>query len=272
MTNTLDLAAVKQEQQRTWSTGDYPAVAAKIHYAAERLVQHADLRAGWRVLDVATGSGNAAIAAARAGAAVVGVDYVPALLAAARTRAAAERLDICFVEGDAEHLPAAPADFDAVLSVFGVMFAPDQQRAASELCRVCRPGGTIALASWTPDGFVGEFFGLHERYAPSPAALPSPLAWGDPSSLRTLLGDAVTEVRSTVQTCVLRAPSADAYVTFMRQSFGPTHATFHALDDGDRRAFERDLMALVRSWNALADGESVALPATYLETIARHAG
>ena len=155
---TPDLAAIKARQQQTWAGGDYAAVASRIVLVAERLVDAADLQAGWHVLDVASGSGNAAIAAARLGCTAVGVDYVPALLERGRRRAAAEGLTSIMVEGDAEALPFADESFDAVISVFGVMFAPDQARAAAELVRVCRPGGTIALASWTPDGFIGELF------------------------------------------------------------------------------------------------------------------
>ena len=158
MTTAIDVAAIKQRQQQTWATGDYSAVAARIVLTAEHLVDTADLHADWNVLDVATGSGNAAIAAARHGSQVVGVDYVPSLLERGRARAAAEGLDIELVEGDAEALPFPDASFDAVISVFGTMFAPDQKRTAEELLRVSRPGGTIALASWTPDGFIGEMF------------------------------------------------------------------------------------------------------------------
>ena len=172
--------AVKERQQRMWASGDYAQVAARIHPIAERLCEAADLVAGSRVLDVATGSGNAAIAAARCGCEVIGIDYVPALLQRARVRARAEGLAVEFVEGDAEALPFADGSFDAVLSVVGVMFAPDQERAAAELVRVCRPGGTIALASWTPEGFIGDLLRLVGRYAPPPAGVRPPVQWGDP--------------------------------------------------------------------------------------------
>src|SRR5436309_13871235 len=184
MTRTLaaaepDLAAIKQRQQQTWASGDFAVVAARIVLVAEQLCDSADLHAGWRVLDVATGSGNAAIAAARLGCAAVGVDYVPALLERGRERAAAEHLDVRFVEGDAEDLPFPDASFDAVLSIYGVMFAPDHRRAAPELARVCRPGGRIALASWTPDGFIGETFRIFSSYLPPAPGLPPPVRWGD---------------------------------------------------------------------------------------------
>src|SRR6478752_3658833 len=181
-----DYSAVKHRQQATWASGDFSVVASRIVYQAEQLCETADLRAGWRVLDVATGSGNAAIAAARRGCEAVGVDYVPALLERGRIRAAAEHLDVRFVEGDAEDLRFPDASFDAVLSIYGVMFAPDHARAAAELARVCRPGGRIALASWTPDGFIGETFRIFSSYLPPAPGLQPPVAWGDDRYLDTL--------------------------------------------------------------------------------------
>ena len=174
-----DFAAVKSRQRSVWASGDFSVVASRIVFQAEHLCETADLQAGWRVLDVATGSGNAAIAAARRGCEVVGIDFVPALLERGRIRAAAEHLDVEFLEGDAEDLPFPDASFDAVISVYGVMFAPDHHRAAAELARVCRPGGRIALASWTPDGFIGETFRIFSRYLPPGPGLQPPVRWGD---------------------------------------------------------------------------------------------
>src|SRR6516165_5505689 len=174
-----DYAAVKSRQQGTWASGDFSVVASRIVFQAEHLCETADLQAGWRVLDVATGSGNAALAAARRGCEVVGVDYVPALLERGRLRAAAEHLDVEFLERDAEDLLFPDASFDAVLSIYGVMFAPDHKRSASELVRVCRPGGRIALASWTPEGFIGETFRIFSRYLPPAPGLQPPIRWGD---------------------------------------------------------------------------------------------
>src|SRR6476469_1122567 len=179
-----DFAAVKSRQQTTWASGDFAVVAARIVFQAEHLCETADVSAGWRVLDVATGSGNAALAAARRGCEVVGVDYVPALLGRGRIRAAAEHLDVRFIEGDAEDLRFPDASFDAVLSIYGVMFAPDHRRAAAELARVCRPGGRIALASWTPDGFIGETFRTFSRYFPPAPGLQPPVRWGDEAYLK----------------------------------------------------------------------------------------
>src|SRR5580765_752253 len=174
-----DFTAIKQRQQATWASGDFAVVAARIVYQAEQLCETADLQAGWRVLDVATGSGNAALAAARRGCEAVGIDYVPALLERGRIRAEAEHLFVDFLEGDAEQLPFPDAAFDAVVSIYGVMFAPDHRRAASELMRVCRSGGRIALASWTPDGFIGETFRIFSRYLPPAPGLQPPVRWGD---------------------------------------------------------------------------------------------
>jgi SAM-dependent methyltransferase len=173
-----DLAAVKARQQKMWASGNYAAVAARIVSMAEHLAEAADLRPGDRVLDVATGSGNAALAAARYGAEVTGVDYVPELLERARARAAAEGLEITFAEGDAEDLAFPDASFDAVLSALGVMFAPDQERAAAELVRVCRPGGTIGLVNWTPAGFIGQLLKTVTRHVPPPAGVRPPSQWG----------------------------------------------------------------------------------------------
>lgn len=201
---TPDLAAIKQRQQQAWASGDYTAIAAKIVLVAEQLCDAADLHAGWRVLDVATGSGNAAIAAARLGCTVVGVDYVPALLDRGRERAAAEGLDVELLEADAEALPLPDASFDAVISVFGSMFAPDHVRTAAEMLRVCRPGGTIVLASWTPDGFIGELFRTIGAYVPPPAGLQSPMLWGTEAHLRRLFGDGVASLAVEERTFTFR--------------------------------------------------------------------
>jgi ubiquinone/menaquinone biosynthesis C-methylase UbiE len=267
MTTAIDVAAIKQRQQQTWATGDYSTVAARIVLIAERLSDTADLHAGWDVLDVATGSGNAALAAARHGSRVVGVDYVPSLLERGRTRAAAEGLDIEFVEGDAEALPFADASFDAAISVLGVMFTPDQQRAADELLRVTRPGGTIALASWTPEGFIGEMFRAIGAHVPPPAGLDSPMLWGTEARLGELFGSRIESLDVRERTFTFRFPSAHAFVDFFRAWYGPTAKAFAALDDEGRDALEADLIALVERHNRLA-GEAIAVPAAYIEAVA----
>jgi SAM-dependent methyltransferase len=272
MTTTLeppkpDLAAIKQRQQQTWASGDFAVVAARIVLVAEQLADSADLHAGWRVLDVATGSGNAAIAAARHGATAVGVDYVPALLETGRRRAEAEGLGVQLVEGDAEALPFDDASFDAVTSVFGAMFAPDHIKAASEILRVTKPGGTIALASWTPDGFIGELFRTVGAHVAPPAGVPAPMLWGTEAHLRTLFGDGIRSLEVTERTFTFRFPSAEHFVTFFRLWYGPTLKAFAALEGNARDALEADLVALAHRYDRLGT-DAVAIPAAYTEAIA----
>jgi SAM-dependent methyltransferase len=262
-----DLAAIKERQQQTWASGDFAVVAARIVLVAERLCDSADLHAGWRVLDVATGSGNAAIAAARLGCTVVGIDYVPALLARGRQRAAAEGLDVELLDGDAEALPFADASFDAVTSVFGAMFAPDHEKAAAEFCRVCRPGGVIALASWPPEGFIGELFRTVAAHVPPPAGLAAPMLWGSEGHLRELFGDRIVSLEVTERVFTFRFPSAEDFVTFFRSSYGPTFKAFAALDDDARDALELDLIALARRFDRLGS-DAIAIPASYTEAVA----
>jgi SAM-dependent methyltransferase len=273
MTSTLeaprsDLGAVKQRQQQAWASGDFHAVAARIVLVAERLVDAADLHAGWRVLDVATGSGNAAIAAARLGSAAVGVDYVPSLLERGRQRAAAEGLSVEFLEGDAEALPFPDASFDAVTSVFGSMFAPDHEQAASELLRVSRPGGTIALASWTPDGFLGDFFRTMSAHVPPPAGVRSPMLWGGEGYLRGLFGDSIASLEAEERTFTFRFRSAEEFVSFFRTWYGPTLKAFASLEPAAQEALERDLVDLASRHDRLGSGNAIAIPATYLEVVA----
>lgn len=266
---TLDLAAVKARQQETWSTGDFAVVAARIAVVAERLAEAADLRADWRVLDVATGSGNAAIAAARSGCDVVGVDYVPALLERGRQRAAAEGLEVTFLHGDAEELPFPDRAFDAVLSVYGSMFAPDQDRAAAELLRVVRPGGTVALANWTPGGFIGQLFRTVGRHVPPPAGLRSPIEWGTESRLSELLGAGVARLDVRERVYTFRFRSAEEFVDFFRTWYGPTAKAFAALEPAGQRELADDLTELARSHDRLGEETgAVSIPATYVEAIA----
>jgi ubiquinone/menaquinone biosynthesis C-methylase UbiE len=272
MTQTLelptpDLDAVKRRQQQAWASGDFAVVASRIVLVAEHLCDTADLHAGWRVLDVATGSGNAAIAAARLGCAAVGVDYVPSLLERGRRRAAVEGLEVELLEGDAESLPFADASFDAVTSVFGSMFAPDHERAAAELLRVTRPGGTIALASWTPDGFIGELFRTVAAHVPPPAGVRSPMLWGTEGHLRRLLGEGIDSLEVAERSFTFRFPSAEELVSFFRQWYGPTLKAFAALERSAQEALERDLVALVRRFDRLG-GDAVAIPSTYTEAVA----
>jgi len=262
-----DLSAVKARQRKTWSSGDYAIVGSRIVLISELLAEAADLRAGWDVLDVVCGAGNAALAAARRGARVVGIDYVDGLLAKARTRAAADGLDVEFRLGDAEDLPAADSSFDAVLSAVGAMFAPDHQRVADEIVRVTRPGGTVALASWTPDGFIGEMFQVITGHVPGPAGVPSPMLWGTTRHLRGLFGDALAEARFTERTFTFRFASAEEFVAFFRRWYGPTLKAFEALDETGRTELAAGLTDLVRRHDRLGDGNGVVVPSTYLEAV-----
>ncbi len=260
-----DLSTIKDRQRGMWAAGDYAAVATPLLITSELLCEAEDLRAGRKVLDVAAGSGNTALAAARRRCEAVGVDYVPALLQRARERGAVERLELRLEEGDAENLPFGDGAFDYVLSTFGVMFAPDQPRAASELARVCRSGGRIGLASWTPEGFIGQWFQLGARYAPPPAGVRSPLAWGTEAGLHELLGDAGT-MRFSKREYVMRYRSPGHWLAFFRANFGPTRQLFESLDEAGGKAFEGELLALVRRFNRSGD-ETVVLPVEYLEAL-----
>src|SRR5580765_397385 len=244
-----DFTAIKQRQQATWASGDFSVVAARIVYQAEQLCETADLQAGWRVLDVATGSGNAALAAARRGCDAVGIDYVPALLERGRIRAAAEHLSVDFLYGDAEDLPFPAGWFDAVTSIYGVMFAPHHQRAASELARVCRPGGRIALACWTPEGFIGETFRLMSRYLPPTPGLQPPVRWGEEAYQRALFGDFAASVASYPRTAIFRFRSAEENVSFFRTYYGPTLRAFDSLPADRREALQHDLIALAKRYD-----------------------
>jgi SAM-dependent methyltransferase len=262
-----DYAAIKGRQQQTWDSGDYHVIASLIVPVSERLCDAIDLRAGERVLDVATGSGNTAIAAARRLCEVTGVDYVPDLLERGRVRAAAEGFYISFVEGDAEALPAADAAYDVVLSTFGTMFAPNQEQAAGELLRACRSGGRIGLANWTPDGWIGEMFRIVSRHVPPPAGLRPPTRWGTEEGLQELLGDGITTLRAERQAFVWRFASAQGYLDLFRTYYGPVHKAFGALDATGQEALARDLIDGVERYNRSTDG-TLVVPADYLEGVA----
>jgi ubiquinone/menaquinone biosynthesis C-methylase UbiE len=256
------LDAIKARQQATWASGDYSAVAALIVPVAERLVDFADLLAGSDVLDVATGSGNAALAAARLQSRVVGIDYVPELLQRGRERAASEGLRVELREGDAEHLPFADASFDATISVFGSMFAPDHRQTAREMLRVTRAGGTIGLASWTPTGFLGDLFSAVAEFAPPPAGVGSPMLWGTGEHLVSIFGTEVEWVHAT-SWFTFRFGSADEFVDYFTANYGPT---LKALGAAGSRADElrSRLASLVRNANRLGADGPVAVPASYL--------
>jgi SAM-dependent methyltransferase len=261
-----NLSLVKARQQQTWAAGDYTVIAGRIVLVSELLAEAADLHAGWRVLDVACGNGNATLAAARAGTTAVGIDYVPELIESARDRALAEGLDAQFHVGDAEALPFGDGEFDAVLSVFGSMFTPDHHRTAAEMLRVTRPGGRIALASWTPDGFVGRMFRIVSTYLAPPPGVPSPLLWGTEEHLANLFGSGVEVSSSQERTFTFRFASAEAYVAAFRRWYGPTLKAFDALGVADQRRLAADLAALAREFDVHHTGD-VAIASTYLETV-----
>ncbi len=264
---TPDLAAIKERQQKAWSSGDYSKPGVTLVIMSELLCEAVDLRPGRRVLDVATGNGNTALAAARRFCEVIGIDYVPTLLEDGRERAAAEGLQVNFQEGDAENIPFPDASFDYVLSTVGVMFAPNQEKAASELLRVCRPGGKIGLASWTPDGFLGEFFRVIGKHVPPPPGLKPPFLWGTEERLRELLGEGISSLQATRRSFVFRYPSAKYYVDFFRTYYGPLYKAFDALDETGQEALARDVEDLVNRYNRSGD-ETVVWPGDYLEVVA----
>ena len=257
--------AIKARQQATWASGDFAVIGATLQIVGELLNEAADVRAVHRVLDVAAGSGNATIAAARRFASVTSTDYVPALLERGRQRADAEGLaDITFQVADAEALPYPDASFDVVLSTFGVMFAPDHGRAAAEMMRVCRPAGRIGLANWTPAGFVGQLLRLVARHVPPPPGVESPLLWGTDAHVRQLFPGA-TKVEHTARLFAFRYKSPEHWVQVFRAFYGPTHTAFLALDADGQAALEADLLALLRSQGL--GGEGLVVPGEYLETV-----
>jgi SAM-dependent methyltransferase len=265
-TATPDFAAVKTRQQAAWSTGNYAVVGTTLQLVGEQLCEALDPRAGWRVLDVAAGNGNATLAAARRGCAVTSTDYVPSLLDAGRQRALAEGHDIAFQEADAEKLPFADASFDAVLSTFGVMFTPDQEQAARELLRVCRPGGKIGLANWTPDSFIGQLFKTIGKYVPPAAGLKSPALWGTQARLQELFGAGARALHIHSREFVFRYRSPQHWIEVFRTYYGPTNKTFAALDAGGQAALQQDLLALMAARNRSGDA-TLVLPSEYLEVV-----
>ena len=262
-----DLATIKGRQQKAWSSGDYGKVGVALLVIAELLAEEVDLHPGQRVLDVASGNGNASLAAARRFCEVVGIDYVPMLLDEGRERAKAEGLAVDFREGDAEELPFPDASFDVVLSTMGVMFAPNQHKAAAELLRVVKPAGKIGMANWVPDGYVGDLFRTMGKYVPPPAGLKPPFLWGSEEELRELLGDGISSLQTRRRSFMWRSPSARHHVEFMRGHYGPLCKAFETLDEEGQEALEEDLISLVEHYNRSGDGTAV-WPADYLEVVA----
>ena len=259
-----DYAAIKQRQQATWAAGDYAVVGTTLQIVGERLCEAVDLRAGERVLDVAAGNGNATLAAARRFADVTSTDYVPALLDRARERAAAERLPVSFQQADAEALPFADDSFDVALSTFGVMFTPNQEKAAAEMARVVRKGGRIGLANWTPEGFIGQLFKAIGKHVPPPAGVRSPALWGTEARLAELFpGHAV---KATPQVFNFRYRSPAHWLEVFKTYYGPTNRAFAALDAEKGAALEADIMALLARMNRGGE-EALIVPSEYLEVV-----
>jgi ubiquinone/menaquinone biosynthesis C-methylase UbiE len=267
MTET-DFQAVTQVQQKVWSNGDFARVASVMQIVGERLAETADVMPGEKVLDVATGSGNIAIAAARRFADTTGLDYVPSLLETAKMRAEAEGFpEIEWVEGDAQALPFEDASFDVVLSAFGVMFAPDQPKAAAELLRVTRPGGRIGLCNWTPEGAVGEMFKITSTHAPPPFKIDPPVLWGTEERLRELLGDGIASLEIKREHMNMKGRSGPEYLEWFRTWFGPMKTAYERLGEDGFKPLADDFLAAFERRNTAGD-RGLRVPSEYLEVIA----
>jgi ubiquinone/menaquinone biosynthesis C-methylase UbiE len=262
----VDLKAIKARQQGAWASGDYAVVGTTLQIVGEELCETLDLRAGQKVLDIAAGNGNVSLAAARRWCDVVSTDYVPALLDRARERAAAERLQMEFREADAEGLPFADNSFDAVVSTFGVMFTPDQDRAASEMVRVCRRGGKIGMANWTPEGFIGQLFKTIGAYVPPPAGARSPALWGTRARLAEMFDPHGTSIKSAQRNYVFRYRSPEHWLDVFKTYYGPVLKAFGALDPSAQAALKRDLFTLIERFNRSGD-TTMVVPSEYLEIV-----
>ncbi len=260
-----DLAALKTRQQGAWSSGDYAVIGTTLQIVGESLCEAMDLRSGAKVLDVAAGNGNATLAAARRWCDVTSTDYVQSLLDRGQARAKAEGLNVSFQTADAEALPFADATFDAVVSTFGVMFTPDQDKAAGELLRVCKTGGKIGLANWTPDSFIGQVFKTIGSHIPPVAGVKSPALWGTQERLDEFFAKAGSVV-ATPRNFTFRYKSPAHWVDVFRTWYGPVHKAFGALPDPQKPVLEHDLLALIDRFNRAKDGTMV-LPSPYLEVV-----
>lgn len=265
-TGTPDMKAIKAKQQVAWSSGNYAVVGATIQIVGERLAEAMDLRSGQKVLDVAAGNGNFTLAAARRWCNVTSTDYVDSLLERGRQRAEAEGFPVTFRTADAEDLPFADASFDAVASTFGGMFSPDQGRTASEMLRVCRSGGSIGLANWTPDGFIGQMFKIMGQHLPPPAGVKSPALWGTLEWIEKAFSPEASSVVAEPRHFVFRYRSAQHFVDVFRQYYGPMLKAFEALDATSREALAQEIVDLIRRLNRSGDGTMV-VPSKYLEVV-----
>ncbi len=263
----VDFGALTARQQATWATGDFHHIGRQVQSVSEDLCTALNPRPGQRVLDVACGSGNGAMAAARRYCATTGLDFVPALIERGKVRAAAEGLTIDFRVGDAQALPFADGHFDVIMSVFGVMFAPDQEKAASELLRVCRPGGRIGIAAWTPEGFGGQFFRAHAKYLPPPPQGTTPaVRWGTDAGIRELLGRGAKSVRAELRTCVQHYQSIDHMLSLFREYFGPTRRAYETAGPAQAAHLTADLRAVLEPLNRATDG-TVEIVGEYLAAV-----
>ncbi|MFI5372620.1 MAG: class I SAM-dependent methyltransferase [Candidatus Eisenbacteria bacterium] len=265
---TPDYGTIKERQQATWASGDYGRIGVRLQIVGESLCEAVNLRSCDNVIDVSAGNGNASLAAARRFADVTSTDYVPELLEQAMRRAEAEGLTMLTQAADAEHLPFADGEFDVALSTFGVMFAPDQHRAAAEMLRVVKPGGRIGLANWTPDGFVGQLFRVVGRFVPPFPGVASPAAWGTETRLVELFGPHATDIRTERKQYVFRYLSAEHWIEVFREYYGPVHKAFAALDATGQEALHEALLQLLEQFNR-GGHESLIVPSEYLEVVIR---
>jgi SAM-dependent methyltransferase len=263
---TIDFSPIKAKQQAAWACGDYAVIGTTLQIVGESLCEALDLRAGQRVLDVAAGNGNATLAAARRWCDVVSTDYVGTLLERAKARASAEGLAVQFEQADAENLRFDDASFDVVLSTFGVMFTPNQEKAAAELARVCKPGGKIGLANWTPASFVGEMFKVIGRYVPPAAGVKPPSLWGSEARLRELFGSRIAALQAPRRNFIFRYRSPKHWLDTFRTYYGPMHKAFAALDGAKQDALAEDLLELAQRFNTSTDG-ALMVPGEYLEVM-----
>ncbi|MCR5867258.1 class I SAM-dependent methyltransferase [Aquincola sp. J276] len=261
-----DLSALKARQRDAWASGDYAVIGTTLQLVGEQLAEACDLQWGEQVLDVAAGNGNATLAAARRGGRVTSTDYVPALLERGAERARAEGLEVSFQAADAEQLPFADASFDVVLSTFGVMFTPRHAVAAQELLRVCRPGGRIGLANWTPGGFIGQLFKTLGRHLPPPAGVQPPSLWGTEAHLQALFGGQAARLQAVPRLFQFRYRSAEHFLDVFRTWYGPTHKAFASLPPERAQALAQDILALLESLNRGGPG-TLVVPSEYLEVV-----
>ncbi|KJC61304.1 SAM-dependent methlyltransferase [Bradyrhizobium sp. LTSPM299] len=262
----IDLGALKARQHGAWSSGDYAVVGTTLQIVGEQLCEALDIRSGQRVLDVAAGNGNVTLAAARRWCDVVSTDYVPSLLERGRLRAAAEGLSVEFKEADAEALCFGDAVFDVVVSTFGVMFTPNQDVAATELLRVCKSGGKIGLANWTPEGFIGQVFKTLGKYLPPPAGAKSPALWGTEPRIREMFGPSASSVKAERRNFAFRYRSPEHFLDVFKSYYGPMLKAFAALDAAHQQGLRDDLLALIAQMNRAEDGTMI-VPSEYLEIV-----